>query len=380
MSGKPKRSFGGPKHPVALGVLVIVAVGLIIGNVALVNASNAYVPWSEVDATVVGGPITPEAFLTTGTVYLDDENGTAYYEDAFERSSTDCTTYTDEYGDTYEECWTDYWTEYECVADLDLRWTVNGTEYQAWEWSPVLFDEQPCLSVIENTFPNGTNLTISVDPNTPSSYQAFDLSIMTEFSEDHPNFRTGYRESTSLEYIGANKAGLVSTCSMDAAVAYTFEDEVYVKDLWGGSPTTQGWGDSCMIQYVATFGPGAVVAVMVDPENPSDVSWEDPTTDPGDFIGTALCCSVIIFLVAFVLTGKGGTSRPKVFIGQNRYPGHHGYHHGHHHHRHSNRSRHRGSSNRRSRGGGRSSGGGGRRGGGGGRGGGRSGGGGRGRR
>ena len=88
MSGKTKRSFGGPKHPVALGILVVVAVGLIIGNVALVNASNAYVPWSEVDATVVGGPITPEAFLTTATVYLDDENGTAYYEDVFERSDT----------------------------------------------------------------------------------------------------------------------------------------------------------------------------------------------------------------------------------------------------------------------------------------------------
>ena len=113
MSAKPKRSFGGPKHPVALGILVVVAVGLVIGNVALVNASNAYVPWSEVEASVVGGPIAPEAFLTTATVYLEENNGTAYYEDRYERSDTQCSTYTDEYGDTYEDCWTEYWTEYE---------------------------------------------------------------------------------------------------------------------------------------------------------------------------------------------------------------------------------------------------------------------------
>jgi len=48
MSAKQKLSFGGPKHPVALAILVVVAIGLVIGNVALVNASNAYVPWSEV--------------------------------------------------------------------------------------------------------------------------------------------------------------------------------------------------------------------------------------------------------------------------------------------------------------------------------------------
>ena len=185
MSGKPKRSFGSPKHPVALGVLVIVAVTLIIGNVTLVNASNAYVPWSEVEATVVGGPITPEAFLTTATVYLEDENGTAYYEDVFERSDTQCSTYTDEYGDTYEDCWTDYWTEYECYADLDLRWTVNGTEHQAWEWSPTLYNSAPCLFAVEEAFSNGTNLTISVDPNDPSSYQAFDLALMTEADVNH---------------------------------------------------------------------------------------------------------------------------------------------------------------------------------------------------
>ena len=245
MSAKPKRSFGGPKHPVALGILVVVAVGLIIGNVALVNASNAYVPWSQVDATVVGGPIAPEAFLTTATVYLDDENGTAYYEDVFERSDTQCSTYTDEYGDTYEDCWTEYWTEYECYADLDLRWTVNGTEHQAWEYSPTLYDSSPCLSAIEDVFPNGTNLTIAVDPNDPSSHQAFELALMTEVDEDHQGFRTGYRESSHLEWGGYGRAVLVTTCEMDAAVAYTFDGEEYVRDIWGGSPVTEGWGSSC---------------------------------------------------------------------------------------------------------------------------------------
>ena len=391
MSAKPKRSFGGPKHPVALGILVVVAVGLIVGNVALVNASNAYVPWSEVEATVVGGPIAPEAFLTTATVYLDDENGTAYYEDVFERSDTQCSTYTDEYGDTYEDCWTDYWTEYECYADLDLRWTVNGTEHQAWEYSPTLYIDQPCLRAIEATFPNGTNLTILVDPNDPTSYQAFDLALMTEVDEDHPGFRTGYRESSYLEWGGYGRVVLVTSCGMDAAVAYTFDGKEYVRDIWGGSPVMDAWDSSCLVEYIETFGPGTTMMVMVDSENPSEVAWEDPTTDPGEFIGTALCCSVIIFLVAFVLTGKGGTSQPRVMMGRH---GHYGHHYGnrHHRHHHSTRSHHRGGSNRRVRVGGRSSGGGGRgrsgggsRGGGGGRsrsggGGGRSGGGGRGRR
>ena len=372
MSAKPKRSFGGPIRPVALGILVVVAVGLIIGNVALVNASNAYVPWSEVEATVVGGPIAPEAFLTTATVYLDDENGTAYYEDVFERSDTQCSRYTDEYGDTREDCWTEYWTEYECYADLDLRWTVNGTEHQAWEYSPTLYADQPCLRAIEETFPNGKNLTISVDPTNPSSYQAFDLAIMTEVDEDHPGFRTGYRESSFLEWGGYGRAVLLSTCSMDAAVAYSFDDVEYVRDVWGESPAMDAWDSSCLVDYIETFGPGTTVTVMVDSENPSDVGWEDPTTDPGTFIGTALCCSVIIFLVAFVLTGNGGTSQPRVRVGQNP---HHGQHNGNPHPRHRNRSnrlRHRGGSNRRHHGGGRSSrdsgrSGGGRRSGGGGR-------------
>jgi len=387
MSAKPKRSFGGPKHPVALGILVVVAVGLIIGNVALVNASNAYVPWSEVDATVVGGPIAPEAFLTTATVYLDGQNGTAYYQDAYERSDTQCSTYTDEYGDTYEDCWTEYWTEYECYADLDLRWTVNGTEHQAWEYSPALLERERCLSAIEEVFSPGTNLTIAVDPNDPSSYQAFELALMTEVDEDHPGFRTGYTESSFLVWEGYDGAVLVSMCSMDAAVVYTFDGKEYVRDIWGGSPVMDAWDSSCLVDYIETFGPGTTVTVMVDTENPSEAAWEDPTTDPGEFIGTAMCCSVIIFLVAFVLTGKGGASQPKVMMGRHRFQGHHYGNRHHRHHHHSTRSHHRGGSNRRHHVGGRSSGGGGRSGGrsGGGRsrsggGGGRSGGGGRGRR
>ena len=151
---------------------------------ALVNASNAYVPWSEVEATVVGGPIAPEAFLTTATVYLDENNGTAYYEDRYQRSARQCSTQTDEYGETYQDCWTEYWTEYECYADLDMRWTVNGTEHQAWEYSPTLIDGERCLSAIEEVFAPGTNLTIAVDPNDPSSHQAFRLALMTEVDED----------------------------------------------------------------------------------------------------------------------------------------------------------------------------------------------------
>ena len=375
MSAKPKRSFGGPKHPVALAILVVVAVGLVIGNVALVNASNAYVPWSEVEATVVGGPIEPEAFLTTATVYLEENNGTAYYEDSYKRSETQCSTYTDDYGDTYEDCWTETWTEYECYADLDLRWTVNGTEHQAWEYSPTLYDSYPCLSAIEDAFPNGTNLTIAVDPNDPSSHQAFELAFMTEVDEDHQGFRTGYRESSYLEWGAYGRAVLVSTCSMDAAVAYTFDDEEYVRDIWGDGPVTQGWGSSCLADYVETFGPQSTVTVMVNPENPSEAAWEDPTVDPGEFIGPAMCCSVIIFLAAFVLTGKGGTSQPRVMMGRHRLHGHH-YGNGHRRYRGRHRRRHHGNMHRSSRSGGsshrssggsRSSGGGGRSGGGGGR-------------
>ena len=375
MSAKPKRSFGGPKHPVALAILVVVAVGLVIGNVALVNASNAYVPWSEVEATVVGGPIEPEAFLTTATVYLEENNGTAYYEDSYKRSETQCSTYTDDYGDTYEDCWTETWTEYECYADLDLRWTVNGTEHQAWEYSPTLYDSYPCLSAIEDAFPNGTNLTIAVDPNDPSSHQAFELAFMTEVDEDHQGFRTGYRESSYLEWGAYGRAVLVSTCSMDAAVAYTFDDEEYVRDIWGDGPVTQGWGSSCLADYVETFGPQSTVTVMVNPENPSEAAWEDPTVDPGEFIGPAMCCSVIIFLAAFVLTGKGGTSQPRVMMGRHRLHGHH-YGNGHRRYRGRHRRRHHGNMHRSSRSGGsshrssggsRSSGGGGRSSGGGGR-------------
>ncbi|MEC8816733.1 MAG: hypothetical protein VXX34_05000, partial [Candidatus Thermoplasmatota archaeon] len=372
MSAKPKRSIGGPKHPIALGILVVVALGLIIGNVALVNASNAYVPWSEVDATVVGGPITPEDFLTTATVYLDENNGTAYYEDRYERSSRQCSTQTDEYGETYQDCWTEYWTEYECYADLDLRWTVNGTEHQAWEYSPTLVDGERCLSAIEEVFAPGTNLTIAVNPNDPSSHQAFRLALMTEVDEDHPGFRTGYTESSYLEWAGYGRAVLVSVCSMDAAVAYTFDGEEYVRDIWGESPATEGWGSSCLADYIESFGPGSVVTVMVDTENPSEAGWEDPTTDPGAFIGTAMCCSVIVFLAAFVLTGKGGTVRPPIRHHSqfDHHPSRHHRYRGRHrrrHHGHTHRSsRSSGSSHRSSRGS-RSSGGGGRSSGGGGR-------------
>ncbi len=375
LEAEEQRSNGGSTHPVALGLLIVVTVGLVIGNVALVNASNAYVPWSAADATVVGGPITPEGFLTTATVHLEENNGTAYYEDSYERSSTQCTTYTDEYGERREDCWTDYWTEYECYADLDLRWTVNGTEHQAWEYSPTLHDDYPCLSAIEDVFAPGTNLTISVDPNDPSSYQAFELALMTEVDEAHPGFLTGYRESSSLEWVDDDRALLVSTCSMDAAVAYTFDGEAYVRDIWGGSPTTQGWGSSCLIEYIDTFGPGSGVTVMVDPENPSEAAWEDPTTDPGDYILTARICSGLIFFAIFLLTGMGGRGRPMSFTqrpivrdpsgSRHRYRGHHNRrHHGHAH----RPSRQGGSSRRSSGGGSRSSGGGGRRGGGSGRG------------
>jgi hypothetical protein len=359
LEAKEKRSNGGPKHPDALGILIAVAVTLIIGNVMLVKAGNAYVPWSEVDATVVGGPIAPEAFLTTATVYLEENNGTAYVEDRYVRSDTQCSTYTDEYGDAYEDCWTEYWDEYECYADLDLRWTVNGTEHQAWEYSPILYDSYPCLSAIEDVFPNGTNLTIAVDPNDPSVPQAFALGLMTEVDEDHPGFRTGYRESSHLEWGGYGRAVLVTTCEMDAAVAYTFDGEAYVRDIWGGSPVTEGWGSSCLVDYVETFGPGSTVTVMVDTENPSEAAWEDPTTDPGLFIVPAMCCSVIIFLAAFVLTGKGGTVRPPIRhhsqfdhhpSGHHRYRGRHRRrHHGHVH----RSSRSSGSSHRSSGGGGR---------------------------
>ena len=374
LEAEEQRSNGGPKHPVALGILIVVTVGLVIGNVALVNASNAYVPWFETEATLVGGPITPEAFLTTATVHLEGNNGTAYFEDSYERSSTQCSTYTDEWGDRREDCWTDYWTEYECYADLDLRWTVNGTEHQAWEYSPTLYDSYPCLSAIEDAFAPGTNLTISVEPNDPSSYQAFELGLMTEVDEAHPGFLTGYRESSSVEYgYDDDRAILVTTCSMDAAVAYTFDGEDYVRDIWGGSPTTHGWGSSCLADYIETFGPGSNVTVMVDPENPSEAAWEDPTTDPGDFIVPARICSGLIFLAVLLLTGAGGTVRP--YPATRHHTGHHPSgrryrsrgHRNRRHHGHAHRPSRPGGSSRRSSGGSRSSGGG-RRSGGGGRG------------
>ena len=363
LEAEEQRSNGGPKHPVALGILIVVTVGLVIGNVALVNASNAYVPWFETEATLVGGPITPEAFLTTATVHLEGNNGTAYFEDSYERSSTQCSTYTDEWGDRREDCWTDYWTEYECYADLDLRWTVNGTEHQAWEYSPTLYDSYPCLSAIEDAFAPGTNLTISVEPNDPSSYQAFELGLMTEVDEDHPGFLTGYRESSSIEWVDDDRPQLVSTCSMDAAVAYTFNGEAYVRDIWGGSPTTHGWGSSCLAEYIETFGPGSDVTVMVNPENPSEAAWEDPTTDPGELIGTSMCCSAMILLGTFVLTGRGGARPPPIVLGNGpTHPrrGHHGHAHRPSRSGRSSRPSRSGRSSRRSSGGSRSSGGGGR--------------------
>ena len=360
LEGGEKRTTGGSGRPVALGILIVVTVGLAIGNVALVNASIAYVPWSEAEATLVGGPITPEAFLTTATVHLEGNNGTAYFEDRYERSSTQCSTYTDEWGDRREDCWTDYWTEYECFADLDLRWTVNGTEHQAWEYSPTLNDVYPCLSAIEDIFAPGTNLTIVVDPNNHSSYQAFELALMTEVDEDHPGFLTGYRESSSIEWVDDDRPQLVSTCSMDAAVAYTFNGEAYVRDIWGGSPTTHGWGSSCLAEYIETFGPGSDVTVMVNPENPSEAAWKDPTTDPGEFIGTSMCCSAMILLGTFVLTGRGGARPPPIVLG-NGLNHHRRGHHGHAHRpSRSGRTSRRSSGRSRSSGGGRRSGGGGR--------------------
>ena len=133
---------------------------------------------------------------------------------------------------------------------------MNGTEHQAWEYSPTLYDSYPCLSAIEDVFPNGTNLTIAVDPNDPSSHQAFELALMTEVDEDHQGFRTGYRESSHLEWGGYGRAVLVTTCSMDAAVAYTFDGEHRIVSVLEAS-----------------------VTVMVDTENPSEGSVEDPTTD-----------------------------------------------------------------------------------------------------
>ncbi|MAI09309.1 MAG: hypothetical protein CMA08_01845, partial [Euryarchaeota archaeon] len=352
--GRMNGGSKGSPNTVKMIVLAVVGVGLLIGNVSLVNASNAYVPWSQTEATVLGGPIVPEAFLTTATVYLEENNGTAYYEGSYEQSETSCSSSTDEYGNTYEDCWTDYWTEYECYADLDLRWTVNGTEYQAWEYSPTLYDVQPCLWAIEDVFAPGTNLTIMVNPSNPEAYWAFEFALMTEFDPEHETRRTGYKQTTSYAWEASNAVVLVSECSMEPAVVYTFDGVEHTTDLWGfGGPMTDGWGESCFESYIASFGPGTTLSVMVDTEDPGRAEWEDPTTDPGAFIGTAMCCSVIVFLVAFVVVFKFDHTP----IGRRRHGNHHyGRHHGHHrygptrrHHRRSHGpSGSRGGSSRRS--------------------------------
>ena len=79
---------------------------------------------------------------------------------------------------------------------------------------------------------------------------------MTEVDEVHPGFRTGYTESSSLEWAGYGRAVLVSVCSMDAAVAYTFDGEEYVRDIWGESPATEGWGSSCLADYIESVRSG----------------------------------------------------------------------------------------------------------------------------
>ena len=270
---------------VAITSVLAIAVG-VIWTLGVISAPEYTLTTATIEAD--GGE---EWMLAEAIISGDGENGTGWFEHDVSGWYEDC--YTDDEG--YEWC-DSYWVqEYECYADLYLKWSVDGTEYDGWAYTPSIVTGYRCLEIMEDYYQIGDTLSFWHISSDPSDYQVF--SVRFDSSEGT------FWEETLWHWVDGNT--LYSEYVCEAELRVTYDDAEgggyytsWVADgEWGGNYRLFQPSDvSCISGFSEEFGDGQPIEVMVNRDEAYMVGF----TPMNFYQLTWICCVPIFVLLAIV--------------------------------------------------------------------------------